>query len=173
MQEGAIFHNTVLKMKTDSSILIGKTHPRGIRNTVVDMAGSNNAFLSIGSGTSIESARLAMVNEHNLSVKIGDNCMLSSNIVFRATDGHVIFDAASNNIVNRSKPISIGNHVWIGSGAVILKGTKILENSIVGTMAVVSKKFDIPGVAIVGNPARIVREGINWNREYIKNWNNI
>lgn len=173
IEEGAVFHNTNLKMKTDCSIFIGKTHPRGIRNTVVDMAGSNKASLSIGSGTSIESARFAMVNEHNLKVKIGHNCMLSSSIIFRSTDGHVIFDKVSNEIVNRSKPIDIGNHVWIGSGAVILKGTKILENSIIGTMAVVSKKFDTSGVAIVGNPARVVREGISWNREYIKNWGDL
>ncbi len=57
----------------------------------------------------------------------------------------------------------IGNHVWIGENALILKGVKIGDNSIVGAGSVVTK--DVPNNSIVaGNPARIIKNNINWER---------
>lgn len=52
--------------------------------------------------------------------------------------------------------ISIGDDVWIGTGAVILSGVKVGQGAIIGAAAVVSR--DVPPYAIVvGNPARIVK----------------
>ena len=48
----------------------------------------------------------------------------------------------------------IGNHVWIGKRAIILKGVTIGDGSIVGMGAVVTK--DVPSNSLaVGNPAKI------------------
>lgn len=169
--EGAVFHNTHLKLRKNCKVVINKSHPRGIRNTVVDMAGNTNSSLYIGKNTSIESARFAMANDDNLKIDIGENCMLSSNIVFRATDGHVVYDINDKEIpINNSKPIYIGNHVWIGSGVTILKGSIVLDNSIIGTMSLVSNQYDKENVAIGGNPAKIIKTNVNWDRTYIKNW---
>ena len=50
----------------------------------------------------------------------------------------------------------IGNNVWVGAQAVILKGVTIGDDSVVGTSAVVTS--DVPaGVVVAGNPARIVK----------------
>jgi maltose O-acetyltransferase len=47
--------------------------------------------------------------------------------------------------------------VWLGSGAVVLAGVTIGENTVVGAGAVVTR--DLPAnVVAVGNPARVVRE---------------
>ena len=52
--------------------------------------------------------------------------------------------------------VYIGPKVWIGFGAVILKGVSIGEGAIVGAMSVVTQ--DIPAFTIVaGNPAKVVR----------------
>lgn len=55
-----------------------------------------------------------------------------------------------------ARPITIGDNVWIGGGAVVLPGVTIGDNSVIGAGAVVTK--DVPAnVVAVGNPARVVR----------------
>ena len=55
-----------------------------------------------------------------------------------------------------SAPITIGDNVWLGGGAIICPGVTIGENTVVGAGAVVIR--DLPAnVVAVGNPARIVR----------------
>jgi acetyltransferase-like isoleucine patch superfamily enzyme len=52
--------------------------------------------------------------------------------------------------------VRVGNNVWIGYGACILRGVTIGDNAIVGTSAVVTK--DVPANAVVaGIPARVIR----------------
>jgi acetyltransferase-like isoleucine patch superfamily enzyme len=170
IDEGGVFHNVHLKLRESCTIIIGKTHSRGLRNTVVDMAGSINSFCKIGSNTSIESCRFAMANDKDISITIGENCMLSSNIVFRATDGHVVYDFITNKISNKTKPIEIGNHVWIGASVTIMKGSKVSDNSVLGTGSILTKKFEQENVVIAGNPAKIVKEGINWDRRHLKDF---
>ena len=53
-------------------------------------------------------------------------------------------------------PINIGNNVWIGINAIILKGTKIGDHSIVGAGSVVKGEFP-PYSLIIGNPAHLVK----------------
>jgi len=54
------------------------------------------------------------------------------------------------------KPIKLGNDVWIGRRAMILKGVRLQDKSIVGAGAVVTKGAGAPGL-FVGNPAKNVR----------------
>ena len=55
-----------------------------------------------------------------------------------------------------AKPITIGDNVWLGGGAIILPGVTIGENSVVGAGTVVTK--DIPANCVaVGNPARVIK----------------
>ena len=57
----------------------------------------------------------------------------------------------------KSKPIVIGNHVWIGANSVVLPGVIIGDNVVIGAGSVVTK--DIPSHSIaVGNPCRVIKE---------------
>lgn len=57
----------------------------------------------------------------------------------------------------RTAPVSIGDNVWIGGGAVIMPGVTIGDNVVIGAGSVVTK--DIPSDTIaLGNPCRVVRE---------------
>ena len=77
--------------------------------------------------------------------------------VIRDYDGHYIEDVA----YRTAKPVIIGDNVWIGYRAMILKGVTIGDNSVVAANSVVTK--DVPSNSIVaGNPAKIIRTGINW-----------
>lgn len=167
----SVFTNAKILTGTESSIEFARTHPRGVRNTTIDMRGGIGAHVSIGENSSIESARIAMANEDGCTVSIGAHCLISSNIEFRATDGHVMFDlSAPDEVINRTRPIVIGDHVWIGSGAVFMKGSAVANDSVVATRAVVSKWFDEPNSVLAGVPAVIVKKGIGWSREYISRY---
>lgn len=170
IEEGAVFEKTTITLGSGDVVEIGKTnHRRGIHKTSIRMGGiGKNKTLIIGQNCSIESCQIVGGNESNLRIEIGHDCMLSSNIIFRASDGHRIFDLDSDDvIINRAKPIIIGNHVWIGSGATIMKGTQVLDNSIIATQAVVTNKFEKTNIIVAGNPARVVKENINWSRDYL------
>ncbi|TDB96132.1 sugar O-acetyltransferase [Micromonospora fluostatini] len=55
-----------------------------------------------------------------------------------------------------SAPLTIGDNVWLGGGAIVLAGVTIGENTVVGAGAVVTRDLP-PNVVAVGNPARVVR----------------
>ena len=87
-------------------------------------------------------------------ITIGDNCMLAPKVCIFAVTHHKDPEkrAAGMGI---SKPVTIGNNVWIGGGAIIMPGVTIGDNAIVGAGAVVTK--DVPKNAVVaGNPARVI-----------------
>jgi maltose O-acetyltransferase len=54
--------------------------------------------------------------------------------------------------------VVVGDNVWIGASAIVLKGVTIGENAVIGAGAVVAS--DVPANAVVaGNPAKLVRVG--------------
>ncbi|MEU5723676.1 sugar O-acetyltransferase [Micromonospora sp. NPDC047738] len=56
-----------------------------------------------------------------------------------------------------AKPVTIGDHVWIGGGATINQGVTIGDNTIIGSGSVVTRSIP-SGVIAVGSPARVLRE---------------
>ena len=57
--------------------------------------------------------------------------------------------------------VKIGNHVWIGTRAIIMKGVTIGDGAIIGAGAIVTK--DVPSNSVVvGFPAKVIRENIEW-----------
>jgi len=55
-----------------------------------------------------------------------------------------------------AKPVTIGDNVWIGGGAIVCPGVTIGDNSTIGAGSVVTRDIP-PNVLAVGNPCRIVR----------------
>jgi acetyltransferase-like isoleucine patch superfamily enzyme len=54
------------------------------------------------------------------------------------------------------RDVRVGNNVWIGYGACILRGVTIGDNAVIGTSAVVTRSFG-DNVVIAGVPARVIR----------------
>ena len=129
---------------------------------------ANNCYVEIGENTIICGARLLLVN-HDTSIKIGKNCMISWGIDVWCTDAHTVTDLEGN-VLNYSKSIEIGDHVWIGRDVKIGKNTKISNDSIIGWGSIVTKKFDETNVVIAGNPAKIVKRDVNWDFRDIYNY---
>lgn len=94
-------------------------------------------------------------------ISFGDHCLLSWDILLMDTDFHPIHDD-SGNIINTSKPIKIGNHVWIGCRNTILKGVSIPDNTVVAANSTLTRQFDESNIIIGGNN-QILKHGINWS----------
>lgn len=123
---------------------------------------TNKNSLFIGDDTSISGANI--INGEGKSIKIGRNCMLSYGIDIRCTDSHAIFNIKNNERINYAKDIIIDDHVWIGAHATILKGTHIKKDSVLAIRSVISKKLEKSNVVLAGNPAKVIKENIVWDR---------
>lgn len=81
-------------------------------------------------------------------IKIGDNVRCGANTLITDSDWH-----PDDPRVGQSKPVTIGNNVWLGLNAVILKGVEIGENTVIGANSVVTKNIPANVIA-AGNPCR-------------------
>ena len=113
----------------------------------------NNAILRLGSGYCNVGITIQCVNK----IVIGDDVFIGPGVSIQDHDEHVVVKEG----YELSKPIVIGNHVWIGKNATILKGVTIGDNAIIAASAVVTK--DVRSNTMVGGvPAKVIEEEINW-----------
>lgn len=110
-----------------------------------------NAKLEIGSGYCNYGTKIYCFN----SIKIGNNVAIAEDVIIRDSDNHTI-DGAPN-----TSPIVIGDNVWIGMGAKILKGVTIGNGSVVAAGAIVTKDV-CENTIVAGIPARPIKENISW-----------
>jgi tetrahydrodipicolinate N-acetyltransferase len=123
---------------------------RGVR-VVVD-----GGLLSIGHGTNVNGFAKILVRER---VSIGAGCTLSWDSQILDNDFHPITVGGVEQPV--TAPVVLGDHVWVGTAAIILKGVTIGDGSVVAAGAVVTK--DVPPKSIVaGSPARVVGAVDSW-----------
>ena len=129
--------------------------------------------IKIGKQNHLRNAVLFANGEPNLKITIGDNCLFSTGIIFRASDGHTIFDTVSHQILNKpEKGIYIGNHVWIGQNVSILKDVSIPDNCIIGIGSIVLEKEFEKDSIIAGAPAKSIRTQVSWHRKSIAYFEN-
>ena len=134
-----------------------------VNNTSI-ILDNEGAEIKIGNKTSIAKAQIVSLEPYK--IEIGEDCMLSYDIEIRNTDSHKIYDKDTNKRINEGKSVNIGNHVWLGMRAVILKGVNIGNNSIVAGGSIVTK--DVKANTIVsGSPARQIKENVYWTREEV------
>jgi acetyltransferase-like isoleucine patch superfamily enzyme len=114
---------------------------------------TNGAILTLGNGYMNMNSKIRCREK----IEIGDGTFISENVHIRDSDVHTILN--SNHIP--TKPVYIGKKVWIGVGAIILKGVTIGDGAIIGAGSVVTK--DIPaGCLAIGNPAKVIKENVEW-----------
>jgi len=99
---------------------------------------------------------------------IGDNALIAPNVqiytAFHPVNARERFgepkeDGTFQFCKTQTAPVTIGNNVWIGGGAIIMPGVKIGDNVVIGAGSVVTK--DIPSNKVAyGNPCRVARENI-------------
>lgn len=123
---------------------------RGVR-VVVD-AGA----LRIGHGTNINGLTKVLCAE---AVTIGQHCTLSWDVQVSDNDFHALtVDGVEQ---PQTAPVVLGDRVWVGAGATVLKGVTIGDGAVVAARAVVSRDVE-PGAIVAGVPARPVGHAEAW-----------
>jgi acetyltransferase-like isoleucine patch superfamily enzyme len=84
-------------------------------------------------------------------ITIGSNVKCGANTLITDGDWHPE-DPRSG----EPRPVVIGDNVWLGVGVMVLKGTKIGENSVIGAGSVVTGEIPANVVA-AGNPCKVIR----------------
>lgn len=119
--------------------------------------------IRIGEDTTVEGAYLLI--DEAASIDIGRDCMFSTDIIIRTGDKHSIVDDATGQRLNPSRDIRIGDRVWIGRDAQVLKGTVLHPETVVATRSLVTRAFEEGHCVVAGVPAAIVKRGIRWDRK--------
>jgi len=110
-------------------------------------------FISVGARTFINYNLTAL---DVAPITIGEDCQIGPNVQL-LTPTHPVEPQARRDRLEAARPITIGDNVWLGGGAIVLPGVSIGDNSVIGAGAVVTN--DVPANSVaVGNPARVVKE---------------
>jgi acetyltransferase-like isoleucine patch superfamily enzyme len=154
------------RLKLDGIAFIG---PRVVLEVGKDAQIALGRWSWVGHGTKIRchegeveiGAKTVMGQECTISafqrVKIGRECVIADRVMFIDFDHGVVEVERPIRLQGIYKrDVNVGNNVWIGYGACILRGVTVGDNAIIGTNAVVTK--DVPANAVVaGLPARVIR----------------
>ena len=148
--EGLRYFPSELKVAEHARIDV---HGRFYLLTGFHLAVNDGASLSLGSGYINNNATIDCFE----AITIGHGVAISSGVTIRDSDNHAI-----NGNSRVTAPVVIGDHVWIGLNATILKGVRIGNGAVVAAGAVVTA--DVPENTLVGGvPAKILKDNITWD----------
>ena len=124
-------------------------------------------------GKNCEMGEMTHIVAHE-KVEIGNNVLIASKCFISDTD-HGAYTGSSQDspesVPNQrgliTKPVKIGNNVWIGENAVIMAGTEIGDGCIIGANSVVKGQFKDSAI-IVGAPGHIIRKWNNVDKSWDK-----
>lgn len=112
-------------------------------------------------GTNITIHEFTYIDAYG-GVSINDNVAISHNVSILAFD-HIIPPHGNQTIKDSgsiTRPVHIGENVWIGCGCRVLKGSSIPKHTVLGAGSVLTKTLTKSGIYI-GIPARLIKEHID------------
>ena len=136
-------------------------------NAVLEFCGGNfigygscievhdNAKIKFKYGSSVNTCCTFVSQEY---IELGEHTMLGRNVTIRDNNG--------NHYINRdgyrnSRPVIVGDKVWLTESCTLLPGAKIGQGAIIGAHAVVFSHIK-PFAMVVGNPAQVIDENVLW-----------
>lgn len=133
-----------------TSVHIITSPDRTVRLTTWDMNGHQGRINIADAALLCPGVRIDSACE----VSIGESTMLAAGAYITDADWHDVYDRTQP--IGQTAPVILDRNVWIGDGAIVCKGVRIGENSVIGAGSVVTK--DIPAnVIAAGNPAKVVK----------------
>ena len=156
----------IISMKKNSTIRIGghaylisrsKNTALGVNHPIILRTLKPHARIYAGDHFNASAVTICAAQ----AITIGDRVMIGANVTIVDTDFHsltptVRFSLNSDQETNDAR-VLIGDDVFIGMNAMILKGVTVGNGAIIGAGSVVTR--DVPAGAIVaGNPAVVIRQ---------------
>lgn len=111
-----------------------------------------NAQMRLGNGSFINSD--CKIRCHK-EISVGEGCAISHDFTVMDSDAHFL------NNDNHTKPVHIGDRVWIGTRVTVLSGVHIGDGAVIAAGSVVNR--DVPaGALAAGVPAKVIRKNVDW-----------
>lgn len=114
-------------------------------------------YFTVNSGSAIVAGK---------KITLGEDVMIGRNAVVYDSDFHRILQK-DETVMNPSRPVKIGDHVWLGANAMILKGTVIGNNSVIGANTVVSGSVPENSICHTRRENGIKDDFETWNRRFV------
>lgn len=165
-EDNVILKDSVLEFNGDNSIIYLSSNKF---DYILNVAINNNSVFYIGKDNYINKELKIIISEEK-NIFIGNDGIFSLGIWFRTADPHLIYDIKTNNRINESKSIYLGDHIWLGQNSLILKGTQMDSGSIIGANSVVSNKIIANNEIWAGNPVKKIKDKIFWDGKCVHKW---
>lgn len=133
---------------------------RNITNTRFELLDSNTT-INVNKNTGFNNNRVLVAGKGN-SINIGSDCIFAENAEIWASDTHSIIDNSSNLRINLDKPIVLGDRIWVGNNALIMKGVTINNDAVIAAYSVVTKNIQ-QNELVGGIPAKLIKSNIRWD----------
>lgn len=122
-----------------------------------NVAVGRDAVLDIGDGFGCTGDTTISVAK---SLVIGENNLWSYNCVVMDNDGHKIYDSEGKRI-NEPREVVFGNHIWMGCGCLVLKGSRIADNNIIAAGSTIKGKVTAQN-SVVTTDGKVLKEEVSW-----------
>ncbi len=117
-----------------------------------------NGVLTIGSNFYMNTGCLISAHE---SITIGDDVEFGPGVLVYDQDHDFRAEEGLRAKKFKTAPVSIGNNVWIGANTIILRGTTIGDNSVVGAGCIIKGEFPPDSVIVQKRNTEILRGSIS------------
>lgn len=165
-EEGVILVDSVINFNGDNSIIYLCKNKHWYRISV--SANLNNVFYC--GRNNYMNGRLNVILSEQKHCFIGNNGLFSFDIWIRNADPHLVYSCESGKRINPTKSVFLGDHVWLGQSAMVLKGSQIDSGSIIGAMSLVAGKKIGHNESWGGVPAHKITDGVFWESSCVHKW---
>lgn len=133
----------------------------------VEISANNGGKITIGNNCFFNNNCMVVAHDN---ISIGNDCSFGPNVLIYDHDHDFRAKGGKNEGKYRTSPIEIGNNVWIGANVIILRGTKICDNSVIAAGTVL--KTDVENDTIIYTKKEYIRKRIDREDKFNEEHNN-
>lgn len=163
---GSIKLNTgrTWNVKENSYLLVGESAVLRVQERM-NIAYSSRVIIGPGAKMEIDSmgCNTGCVFVCLNSITMGQEVMIGWNVTVIDGDGHPV-EYRDGKKQENTKPVFIGNHVWLCNGSLVMKGSKIGDGAIIGANSFITGRVKA-GAMTSPMPAKVIMENVGWKKE--------